>query len=881
MLEPFRLSEQSGGISLTVSGHGHDFVFDHVFGQSATQEQVFNKCAVSICNDTLEGFNGTIFAYGQTGAGKTHTMSGPAEIDNYERDCGLCMRTAAFLFEKSRKMPDTVSIRLSVLEIYNENLVDLLQSPPGSAKGTMGGTQAAQKLSVIEKPSGVSVPALRVMPLANEEDAFAFMLDAHHNRVVAEHQLNRSSSRSHVLYTFYVTVVKQSAAEGGNAHTSSRVTKAAATNKGNKYGHAQEDTEPEVIQSKLHLVDLAGSERSKKSGSDGTTTKEANYINRSLSYLEQVVVALTQAKREHIPYRQSKLTHLLKDSLGGNCHTALISCIWPHQQHAWETLSTLRFATRMKNIENTPVRNNLLKVGEGTGGNATLVKQIHALKRELVMRDTIAGVAPALPELTVPQKSAAMKQACEIVGSHIPTHGHPVSLFALVAPEGPSTSPGQGMQGVSDQYYTNKILQVDSLSHVHMLLGCMRAAVWEACDMDPAHVANVLDRTMDAFKEAHGLDTPAERQGEKKARAMPAFAGVEEKDDVDIQQSKAGTGLGAGSPEQWIYPTGTAPLRGQGHRGPENDKDDEEGSAEGKEDKSYINDQGSPDGMQQHPPDADAVSRSLSLNSLGSQGHRRQIQTSLRNPPHTKAAEEGDAPAVLVGLREAAANNYPQTQPDPFNERAEEEEEDVSGLLSAASSVPRLPNLPQGAVSGQGQGQGQGIYPGDVGYVPANQTMSFDEFKEGPGSELHRAYDELRQHLKTEKGRMREITRMVNTKKAEIDRFATAISDLDAKSAVLSRENSKLEHSLEGSPEQTQKESASPSIESPEKTKMIDQRRSLVMRCEQTKAAYRAIHVEFQLCKKQIEETQLLKKRAMSDIVAAYERLATQNIQSL
>ena len=246
--------------------------------------------------------------------------------------------------------------------------------------------------------------------------------------------------------------------------------------------------------------------------------------------------------------------------------------------------------------------------------------------------------------------------------------------------------------------------------------------------MDPAHVANVLDRTRMPSKR-HGLDTPAERQ--EKGKGYACLAGVEEKDDVDIQQSSWDR-IGAGSPEQWIYPSGTAPLRGQGHRGPENDKDDEEGSAEGKEDKSYINDQGNPDGMQQHPPDADAVSRSLSLNSLGSQGHRRQIQTSLRNPPHTKAAEEGDAPAVLVGLREAAANNYPQTQPDPFNERAEEEEEDVSGLLSAASSVPRLPNLPQGAVSGQGQGQGQGIYPGDVGYVPANQTMSFDEFKEDP-----------------------------------------------------------------------------------------------------------------------------------------------------
>ena len=243
-------------------------------------------------------------------------------------------------------------------------------------------------------------------------------------------------------------------------------------------GYAQEDTEPEVIQSKLHLVDLAGSEREKKSGSDGTTLKEANYINRSLSYLEQVVIALTQSKREHIPYRQSKLTHLLKDSLGGNCHTALISCIWPHQNHAWETLSTLRFATRMKNIENTPVRNNLLKAGDFSGGNAALVKQINALKKELAMRDTISGAEPALLELTVPQKSAIMKQACEIVGSHIPTHGHAASLFSLLPYEGPSASPGQGMQAISDQYYANKMLQVDSLSHVHMLLSCLKAAVW-------------------------------------------------------------------------------------------------------------------------------------------------------------------------------------------------------------------------------------------------------------------------------------------------------------------------------------------------------------------------------------------------------------------
>ena len=245
------------------------------------------------------------------------------------------------------------------------------------------------------------------------------------------------------------------------------------------------------------------------------------------------------------------------------------------------------------------------------------------------------------------------------------------------------------------------------------------------------------------------------------------------------------------------------------------------------------------------------------------------------------ARAEDVAPGVLTGLREAAANNYPQTQPDPFNELAEE---DASGMQSAASSVPRLPSL-----QGHGRGrEGEGaedIRPSESSYVPASQTMSFDEFKEGPGAELHRAYDELRQHLKTEKGRMREITRMVNSKKAEIDRFVHAISDLDEENAAMTRENAKLESNLvnngDSNPEDGHLEKVVPTVESSAKTALADQRRSLVIRCEQTKAAYRAIHVEFQLCKKQIEETQLLKKRAMSDIVAAYERLATQNVKPL
>ena len=112
-----------------------------------------------------------------------------------------------------------------------------------------------------------------------------------------------------------------------------------------------------VITSKLHLVDLAGNERTKKTGATGITMREASYINRSLSFLEQVVVGSTDKKRDHVPYRQSKLTYMLKNSIGGSCYTIMIANIWPEASHLEETLSTLRFATRMKQVENTPCVN--------------------------------------------------------------------------------------------------------------------------------------------------------------------------------------------------------------------------------------------------------------------------------------------------------------------------------------------------------------------------------------------------------------------------------------------------------------------------------------------------------------------------------------------
>jgi len=142
--------------------------------------------------------------------------------------------------------------------------------------------------------------------------------------------LNKASSRSHAIFTI---------------HLESRSTI---------------ETSEKVIHSQLNLVDLAGNERTKKTGAEGLTMKEANYINRSLSYLEQVVVSTCDKKRDHVPYRQSKLTNILKNSIGGNCKTILIANIFPENQHLEETLSTLRFATRMRNVVNESTVNEAL-----------------------------------------------------------------------------------------------------------------------------------------------------------------------------------------------------------------------------------------------------------------------------------------------------------------------------------------------------------------------------------------------------------------------------------------------------------------------------------------------------------------------------------------
>jgi len=324
------------------------FKLDKVLS-NASQEQVFECCAADVVRSVMDGYNGTILAYGQTGAGKTHTMTG-GHVGFADR--GIVPRAISLIFSEAAARPESsVTVRLSYLEIYNELMFDLLRDVAVSDQ--------SGDITIVEDSRGnIQARGLSAPVAGSEEEALHVFFQGDTNRHVAEHALNKGSTRSHVVFTIHV-------------ESRSRV-----------------ESSEKVIYSKLHLVDLAGSERVKKTGSDGVILHEATHINKSLTFLEQVVVALGNKHRDHVPYRQSKLTHLLKDSLGGNCKTTMVANVWPEAKMLQETASTLRFATRMMRVSNEASVNVHLDP-------ALLIRkyerQIKDLKQELAMHDTLAG----------------------------------------------------------------------------------------------------------------------------------------------------------------------------------------------------------------------------------------------------------------------------------------------------------------------------------------------------------------------------------------------------------------------------------------------------------------------------------------------------------
>uniref|UniRef100_A0A663FCK2 Kinesin-like protein n=1 Tax=Aquila chrysaetos chrysaetos TaxID=223781 RepID=A0A663FCK2_AQUCH len=329
---------------------------------NTSQELAYETVAKKLVSEALIGYNGTIMCYGQTGAGKTYTMTG-ATAEYKHR--GIIPRAIQQVLDLSGKRATAhsvdpfITVRISYLEIYNETLFDLLSTM------TSNGTSDMQ-MAVVDCPQGVYVKGLSIHSVSHEEDALNLLFEGETNRMIAEHTLNKNSSRSHCIFTIYIEV-----------RSRFRVF-----------------SDVKCINSKINLIDLAGSERLSKTGSEGQVLKEATYINKSLSFLEQIIIALADPKRDHIPFRQSKLTHVLKDSLGGNCNTVLVANICGEAVHVEETLSSLRFATRMKWITTEPVLNETYdrEVLEQCQVFATLVLAQLFVNRSFVTYDPLTDI---------------------------------------------------------------------------------------------------------------------------------------------------------------------------------------------------------------------------------------------------------------------------------------------------------------------------------------------------------------------------------------------------------------------------------------------------------------------------------------------------------
>ncbi|KAG7488824.1 hypothetical protein MATL_G00037990 [Megalops atlanticus] len=255
--------------------------------------------------------------------------------------------------EVEQRSDHTITVCLSFLEIYNETLLDLLCSQQEAPAGGPGAVAI-----VDEGAGGVTVKGLSVHMVRCEEEALNLLFEGEMNRIIGAHGLNRSSSRSHCIFTVHIE------------------------------SHSRSLSNPKYVTSKLNLVDLAGSERLSKTGSEGQMLKETMYINKSLSFLEQAIRALADRRRDHVPFRQSKLTHALKDSLGGNCNTVLVANIYGEAAQIEETLSTLRFASRMKNVRTKPAVNEHI---DPVVQVKKLQKEIQLLKQELSIKDTLAN----------------------------------------------------------------------------------------------------------------------------------------------------------------------------------------------------------------------------------------------------------------------------------------------------------------------------------------------------------------------------------------------------------------------------------------------------------------------------------------------------------
>ncbi|XP_036914065.1 kinesin-like protein KIF21A isoform X10 [Sturnira hondurensis] len=330
-------------------GKDKAFTFDYVFDIDSQQEQIYTQCIEKLIEGCFEGYNATVFAYGQTGAGKTYTMGTGFDVNIIEEEQGIISRAVKHLFKsieekkhtamKNGLPPPDFKVNAQFLELYNEEVLDLFD--------TTRDIDAKNKKSNIriheDSTGGIYTVGVTTRTVNTESEMMQCLKLGALSRTTASTQMNVQSSRSHAIFTIHLCQTRMCPQLDAENATDNKV-----------ISEPSQMTEFETLTAKFHFVDLAGSERLKRTGATGERAKEGISINCGLLALGNVISALgDRSKRAtHVPYRDSKLTRLLQDSLGGNSQTIMIACVSPSDRDFMETLNTLKYANRARNIKN-------------------------------------------------------------------------------------------------------------------------------------------------------------------------------------------------------------------------------------------------------------------------------------------------------------------------------------------------------------------------------------------------------------------------------------------------------------------------------------------------------------------------------------------------
>ncbi|XP_059513005.1 kinesin-like protein KIF27 isoform X1 [Myotis daubentonii] len=311
-----------------IIGRDRIFTFDFVFGKSSTQDEVYNTCIKPLVLSLIEGYNVTVFAYGQTGSGKTYTIGGGHVASVVEGQKGIIPRAIQEIFQNISENPSTdFKVKVSYIEVYKEDLRDLLELET-----------SVRDLHIREDEKGNTViVGAKECQVESADEVMSLLEMGNAARRTSTTQMNEHSSRSHAIFTISICQAEKNTEAAKDGSWSSR----------------------QHIVSKFHFVDLAGSERVTKTGNTGERFKESIQINSGLLALGNVISALGDPRRKssHIPYRDAKITRLLKDSLGGTAKTVMITCVSPSSFNFDESLNSLKYANRARNIRNKPTLN--------------------------------------------------------------------------------------------------------------------------------------------------------------------------------------------------------------------------------------------------------------------------------------------------------------------------------------------------------------------------------------------------------------------------------------------------------------------------------------------------------------------------------------------